>query len=119
MGKLSLRKVRGLDFPGGPVVKTLPCKAGDVGSISARGTKSPRAARVTGREYIHYNKRFHPIKEGPTCRNREPMWPNKLKKKSDLGTTQGPTAGISTIFLLLPPPINQRLELWTQPWNQP
>ena len=81
MGKLSLRKVRGLDFPGGPVVKTLPCKAGDVQSISARGTKSPRAAHVTGREYMQCNKRFHPIKEGPMCRNREPMWLNKLKKK--------------------------------------
>ena len=43
----------------------------------------------------------------------------KKKKKGDLGTTQGPTAGISTIFLLLPPPINQRLELWTQPWTYP
>ena len=68
-GKLSLRKVRGLDFPGGLVVKTLPCNAGDVGSISAQGTRSPRAARVTGRGSVHCNERFHPIQEGPTCRN--------------------------------------------------
>ena len=29
------------DFPGGPVVKNLPCNAGDVGSIPGQGTKIP------------------------------------------------------------------------------
>ena len=27
------------DFPGGPVVKNLPCDAGDIGSIPGQGTK--------------------------------------------------------------------------------
>ena len=31
------------DFPGGPVVKNLPCNAGDMGLISGRGTKIPSA----------------------------------------------------------------------------
>ena len=32
------------DFPGGPVVKNPPSKAGDAGSIPGRGTKVPEAA---------------------------------------------------------------------------
>ena len=31
------------DFPDGPVVKNLPCKAGDMGSIPGWGTKIPHA----------------------------------------------------------------------------
>ena len=31
------------DFPGGSVVKNLPCNAGDAGSIPGQGTKIPRA----------------------------------------------------------------------------
>ena len=31
------------DFPGGPVVKNLPCNAGDAGSIPGQGTKIPYA----------------------------------------------------------------------------
>ena len=31
------------DFPGSPVVKNPPCNAGDVGSISERGAKTPHA----------------------------------------------------------------------------
>ena len=31
------------DFPGGPVVKTLPSNAGDVGSIPGQRTKKPHA----------------------------------------------------------------------------
>ena len=27
------------DFPGGPIVKNLPCNAGDVGSVPGQGTK--------------------------------------------------------------------------------
>ena len=33
------------DLPGGPVVKNLPCNAGDVGSIPGWGTKIPPAAK--------------------------------------------------------------------------
>ena len=32
------------DFPGGPVVKNQPSKAGDAGSIPGQGTKIPQAA---------------------------------------------------------------------------
>ena len=32
------------DFSGGPMVKILPCNAGDVGSIPGQGTKIPQAA---------------------------------------------------------------------------
>ena len=31
------------DFPGGPVVKNLPCNAGDVGLIPGQGTEIPYA----------------------------------------------------------------------------
>ena len=42
---LSLKKKKNhpWDFPGGPVVKNLPCNAGDAGSIPDRGTKIPHA----------------------------------------------------------------------------
>ena len=33
------------DFPGGPVVKTLPSDAGGAGSIPGRGARIPRASR--------------------------------------------------------------------------
>ena len=36
-------KIKTRDFPGGPVVKNLPSKAGDMGSIPSRGTKIPHA----------------------------------------------------------------------------
>ena len=31
------------DFPAGPVVKNLPCNAGDTGSVPGQGTKIPYA----------------------------------------------------------------------------
>ena len=33
------------DFPGGPMVKNLPCNAGDAGFIPGRGTEIPHAVR--------------------------------------------------------------------------
>ena len=36
-------KVQCWDFPGGPVVKNLPCNAGDAGSTPGPGTKIPCA----------------------------------------------------------------------------
>ena len=33
------------DFPGGPMVKNLPCNAGDAGLIPGQGTKIPHAVR--------------------------------------------------------------------------
>ena len=35
------------DFPGGPVVKSLPCHAGDTGLIPGWGTKIPHASTKT------------------------------------------------------------------------
>ena len=36
-----LKKKQPWDFPGGPVLKSLPCPAGDMGSIPGWGTKIP------------------------------------------------------------------------------
>ena len=41
-GTLTLQEQQG-DFPGGPVVKNLPCNAGDSSSILGPGTKIPHA----------------------------------------------------------------------------
>ena len=38
------RKGIGWDFPGGPVVRTLPSNAGSVGSTPGQGTKIPHAS---------------------------------------------------------------------------
>ena len=44
LGKgLNLEKESIMDFPRGPVVKTLPSTAGDVGLIPGQGTKSSHA----------------------------------------------------------------------------
>ena len=37
-------EIRGRDFPGGSVVKNLPAKAGDVGSIPGWGAKIPHVS---------------------------------------------------------------------------
>ena len=37
-----------MDFPGGPVVTTLPCDARDMGLILGQGTKTPHAAEQLG-----------------------------------------------------------------------
>ena len=47
-------------FPGGPVIKNLPCKARDVGSIPGQGTKIPHVSvklspRATTIEHAHHN----------------------------------------------------------------
>ena len=48
------------DFPSGPVVKNLPCDAGDASSIPGQGTKSPHAMEQrsplsTTTELMHHN----------------------------------------------------------------
>ena len=47
MEKNILKKESLWDFPGGPVVKNLPCKAGYVGLIPGQGTKIPHGAGTT------------------------------------------------------------------------
>ena len=37
------QKTKTRDFPGSPVVKNLPCEAGDLGSIPGWGTMIPHA----------------------------------------------------------------------------
>ena len=55
-------------FPGGPVVKTLPCNAGDVGLIPGRGTK---IAHALG----HLSPQATAMEE-PTGHSEEPMCRN-------------------------------------------
>ena len=56
------------DFPGGPVIKTLPSNAGGVGSIPGGGAKIPHASRsknqnIKQKQYCNkFNKDF---KNGP------------------------------------------------------
>ena len=40
-----VKSIRTWDFPGGPVVRTLPSSAGGAGSIPGRGAKIPHALR--------------------------------------------------------------------------
>ena len=64
----------GRDFPGGPVVKTLPSKAGGVGSIPGQGTKIPHASQpkkqnIKRKQYCNkFNKDF---KNGPHQTNKQ------------------------------------------------
>ena len=41
---MGFRKDRARDFPDGPVVKNLPCSAGDMGLVLGQGTKIPYAS---------------------------------------------------------------------------
>ena len=40
--RLGIRTLESRDFPGSPVVKNLPCNAGDAGLIPDQGTKIPQ-----------------------------------------------------------------------------
>ena len=40
------------DFPGGPLVKTLPSNAGGVGSVPGQGTKIPHASSPKNQNII-------------------------------------------------------------------
>ena len=61
------------DFPGGPVVKTLPSNAGDVGWIPGPGGKIPHGSgpknqNIKQKQYCNkFNKDF---KNGPHQRNK-------------------------------------------------
>ena len=83
-------KLKGRDFPDGPVVKNPPSNAGDVGSIPGQGTKIPHASgqlspRATTREPVRPGARM-PQLERSSCaatksphHNKDPVQP-KLKK---------------------------------------
>ena len=72
------------DFPGSPVVKTLPSNAGAVGSIPGRGAKIPQAPwpknqNIKQKQYCNkFNKDF---KNGPHQKN---LKQNKTKKTTAL-----------------------------------
>ena len=61
---LCLRLLKIRDFPGGPVVKNPPYKAGDLGPIPRQGTKIPHAAgqlspHTTTTELLHLSQSPH------------------------------------------------------------
>ena len=65
--KIICHKCQCWDFPGGPVVKNLPCNAEDVGSVSGWRTKIPHASEelsphTATRESVGQN-------EDPECCN--------------------------------------------------
>ena len=68
------------DFPGGPVVKTSPSNAGDVGSIPSWGAKIPHASwpknQNIKKQKQYCNKFNKDFKNGPQQKKR------KKKKKS-------------------------------------
>ena len=63
--RLGIRTAESRDFPGGPVVKNLPCSAGDVGLIPDQGTKIPHHMG----QLSHHATTTDPANEDPTCNN--------------------------------------------------
>ena len=55
---MRLKISRGRDFPGSPVVKTLPSNAGDVGSIPGWGDKIPHASGAKKPKQRQYCDKF-------------------------------------------------------------
>ena len=81
-------------FPGGPVVKNLPCNAGDVGLISGRGTEVPHATEQLGlRAAAPVSHRPH--LESPCAQGRTPRAATETqhsRKKRDQYTKVSCTA---------------------------
>ena len=57
---MCIKKKQSWDFPGNPVVKSLPSNAGDTGSIPDQGTKIPHVAGQLSP---------HATMKDPVCRN--------------------------------------------------
>ena len=60
------------EFPGGPMVKSLPCDAGDVGSIPGQRTKIPHAMkqlspRATTRQSVCHEERSRVMQQRRPC----------------------------------------------------
>ena len=62
--RIIVRKGIERDFPGGPVVKNPPSKAGDQGSIPGLGAKIPHASRQLS-PHVTTNEAFTRRKEEP------------------------------------------------------
>ena len=76
------------EFPGGPVVKNLPCNAGDMGSVPGRGTQIPHAMGQLSLHTSRQNpcatvKRCHVAQPGPSAakeKQTSKYLPNKKVK---------------------------------------
>ena len=68
------------DFPGGPVVRNLPCNAGNVGSIPGWGTKIPRVVGATEPMCLNYRTRNKTTTKDPTCHDQDSMQSDKQIK---------------------------------------
>ena len=64
------------DFPGGPVVKNSPCKAGDTDSVPGQGTNFPRALGHPAQT----GQLLRLSALGPECQAREK--PSDLNKRA-------------------------------------
>ena len=76
------------DFPGSPVVKNLPCNAGDIGSIPGQGAKILHATEQLSlhaattkpephtRESVRRKGRPRMTQPNPVCRNYDQKQPN-------------------------------------------
>ena len=80
------------DFPGGPVVRNLPCNAGDAGSIPGRGTNTQHAAgqlssHTTTTESTCPSQSLCAKAKDPTRRNKDLKQPDKyfLKRITNKG----------------------------------
>ena len=78
------------NFPGGPLVKNLPCNAGDVGLLPAWGTKIPHAAeqlshvchkywslRALESTHCNYWAQKSQLELSQRAAMKDPMWHNK------------------------------------------
>ena len=77
------------DFPGGPVVKTLPSNAGVAGSIPGRGAKIPHASRPKNqntKQKQYCNKFNKDFKNGPHQKKIFLMWQNDGMSLPGLGS---------------------------------
>ena len=82
-GTVKATKQEARDFPDGPVVKNLPCNAGDAGSISSWVYKIPHASGrlspcAKTRKFVHHGERFRVLQQ----RLGATKYINKLIKKN-------------------------------------
>ena len=75
------------DFPGAPVVKNLPCNAGDGSFIPGRGTKIPHAVeqlrpRAITRESVCCTEGFCMMQRRSCVLQRRPDINNNLKSNA-------------------------------------
>ena len=62
------------DFPGSPVVKNLPCNAGDMGSSPGWGTGISHASEQLSHALQALSRASH--LESPCTKKKDPVWHN-------------------------------------------